>query len=92
MSVSSRFLKSKVLETNTINDTTDLSPVVPGAVNVSGPLEPGGVATATPMPQAGSVSQTALPIPGSINVTSPHGDAESPATSTAKFDRDGCPI
>ncbi len=88
MSVLTREKKTKVSQPGTINDTTDLSPVVPGAVNVSGPLEPEGVATATPMPQAGSVSQTALPIPGSINVTSPHGDAESPA----KFDRDGCPI
>lgn len=92
MSVLTREKKVKVLQPGTVNVTTDLNPVVPGAIDVSGTLEPRGVVTATPLPQAGGVSQTALPIAGSINVSSPYGEVEGPTRDTAKVDEDGCPI
>lgn len=81
MSVLTREEKVKVSQPGTINVTTDLNPVVPGAVDVSGTLEPKGVMTATPTPQVGEVSQTALPIPGSTNVTKAY-----------RVDEDGLPI
>lgn len=90
--VLTREKKNKVLQAGTVNFTTDLNPVVLGAVDVSGTLEPRGVVTATPLPQAGEVSQTALPIAGSINASSPYGEAEGPTRDAAKVDKDGCPI
>lgn len=69
MSVLTREKKTRVSQPGTVNITTDLNPVVPGAVDVSGTLEPEGVMTATQTPQAGEVSRTALPLPGSTNVT-----------------------
>lgn len=91
MSVLTREKQDKV-SLGTVNITTDLNPVISGAVDVSGTLEPKGVVTATPLPQAGEVSRTALPITGSINVTSPYGDAEGPTQQTAKVAKDGFPI
>ena len=72
--------------------TTDLNPVVPGAVNVSGTLEPQGAVSATARSQGGAMTHTALPISGSINVTSPYGDLLKPTQEAARVDKDGCPI